>query len=126
MGSDANGEVYREVRIELHTAEGRLFPEKDGNKLPSCSITVQAPFGFLINQSILFQTQGSDPDGFIVRYFWTFGDSSNPSDKPDVEHHYDTAGDYTVTQTVTDNNGGQFTCDQVVKICSDASAPCPQ
>jgi PKD repeat protein len=125
VGSDANGQIYRNVQIELHSAEGRLFPPRAGNAPPSCSIVVQAPFGFLINQSILFQTAASD-DGFIVRYFWTFGDSSNPSDKPDVEHHYSVSGDYSVTQTVTDNNGAQTTCSKTVKICDDSTAPCPQ
>jgi PKD domain-containing protein len=126
IGTDVNSEIYREVRIELHSAEGRLFPPKDGNQSPTCAIVVQAPFGFLINQSILFQTQASDPDGFIVRYFWTFGDSSNPSDKPDVEHHYSTHGTYSVTQTVTDNNGAQQTCSRDIRICDVGSAPCDQ
>jgi PKD repeat protein len=126
VGSDANGQVYRNVAIELHSAEGRLFPPRSGNSPPTCAIVVQAPFGFLIDQSILFQTQASDSDGFIVRYFWTFGDSSNPSDKPDVEHHYSTHGTYSVSQTVTDNNGAQTTCSKSIKICDVGTAPCPQ
>lgn len=124
VGSDANGQVYRNVQIELHSAEGRLFPPRAGNAAPSCAIVVQAPFGFLTGQSILFQTQAADSDGFIVRYFWTFGDNTPPSDKPDVEHHYGLAGAYSVTQTVTDNNGAQSTCPQTVKICD--AEPCPQ
>ncbi len=119
-------QIYRNVQIELHSAEGRLFPPRAGNAAPSCAIVVQAPFGFLIDQSILFQTQAADSDGFIVRYFWTFGDSSNPSDKPDVEHHYSAHGTYSVTQTVTDNNGAQTTCSKNIKICDVGTAPCPQ
>lgn len=126
VGTDVNGEQYRAIIIELRTAEGRLFPEVPGNKPPTCDITVQAPFGFLADQDILFQTTASDEDGFIVRYFWTFGDSSVPSDKPDVNHHYKVDGDYLVSQTVTDNNGAQFTCTKEVNICLTASAPCPQ
>jgi hypothetical protein len=116
VGTDATGELYRKITVELRSAEGRIFPPKVGNKLPSCEITVQAPFGFLVGQSILFQTQAADPDGFVVRYFWTFGDDTPPSDKPDVEHHYNLAGSYSVTQTVTDNNGGQSSCDKGVTI----------
>jgi hypothetical protein len=126
VGTDANGQLYRTVKISLRSAEGRLFPPKSGNGLPTCLITVQAPFGFVIDQSILFQTQAADSDGFIVRYFWTFGDSSDPSDKPDVEHHYKVHGTYDVTQTVTDNNGGQSTCTKSVRICDTVTAACPQ
>jgi PKD repeat protein len=116
ISGDANGQIYRTTTVELHTAEGRLFPPRSGNKAPNCDFAVQAPFGFLVGQSILFQTTASDPDGFIVRYFWTFGDDGAPSDKPDVEHHYNVAGDYSVTQIVTDNNGAQAECDKKVTI----------
>jgi PKD repeat protein len=110
VGTDANAAVYRTVRIELRSAEGRLFPPNPDNVAPNCAIVVQAPFGMKTNTSILFQTNSSDPDGSIVRYFWDFGDGSPTSDKPDVEHHYSSAGNYTVTHIVTDNNGLQTDC----------------
>ena len=110
IGTDFNGEVFRSVSIELRSAEGRLFPPRSGNAPPTCGIVVEAPFGFVVNQSILFQTRSSDSDGTIVRYFWTFGDDSPSSDKPDVNHVYRVAGSYTVTHIVTDNNGAQTPC----------------
>jgi hypothetical protein len=118
ISTDALGQIYRTVNIELRSAEGRLFPEVDGNTEPTCDFAIQAPFGFLTDRSILFQSTASDPDagGFIVRYFWTFGDDSPPQDKPDVEHHYRTAGPYDVTHIVTDNNGGQSTCTKTITI----------
>jgi hypothetical protein len=116
ISTDATGQIYRQVSIELRSAEGRLFPEVFGNAAPDCKIVVQAPFGFLTDRSILFQSASSDEDGFIVRYFWTFGDDSPPSDKPDVEHHYDVPGTYTVTHLVTDNNGAQSPCTATVDI----------
>jgi PKD repeat protein len=128
IGSDANGEIYRYILIELRSAEGRLFPPKDGNTAPTCDFNVEAPFGFVIGQSIIFSSTASDPDqgGFVVRYFWTFGDASEPSDKPDEEHHYKEHGNYTVTSTVTDNNGAQATCTKVIHICDGFEAACPQ
>lgn len=110
VGTDANQAVYRSVRIELRSAEGRLFPPNPENTPPTCEIVVQAPFGMKTNTSILFQTNSSDVDGTIVRYFWDFGDGSPTDDKPDEEHHYSSAGSYTVTHIVTDNNGAQGTC----------------
>jgi PKD repeat protein len=126
VGSDSNGQISRFVQIELRSAEGRLFPPKQGNKTPTCSFNVEAPFGFVIGQSIIFSTTATDADGFIVRYFWTFGDASGPSDKPDEEHHYKEHGNYSVTLTVTDNNGAQDTCDQTIHICDGFEAACPQ
>ena len=46
----------------------------------------------------------ADPDGSIVGYSWTFGDSSTGSGVS-PSHTYGTAGARTVTLTVTDNQG---------------------
>jgi hypothetical protein len=117
ISTDALGQIYRTVNIELRSAEGRLFPEVAGNAPPSCNFAIQAPFGFLTDRSILFQSTAADTaGGFIVRYFWTFGDDSPPQDKPDVEHHYGVPGSYDVTHIVTDNNGAQATCTKSVII----------
>lgn len=45
-----------------------------------------------------------DPDGYIVSWSWDFGDGQT-GDGPGVLHRYDAPGDYTVTLTVTDNDG---------------------
>ncbi len=111
VGSDFNGQVSRYVTIELRSAEGRLFPPLLGNTAPTCSFNIEAPFGMKTGQSIIFSTTATDKEGYVVRYFWTFGDNMPPSDKPDEEHHYNAPGHYVVTLTVTDNNGAQATCD---------------
>ncbi|MCK5397876.1 MAG: PKD domain-containing protein, partial [Thermoplasmata archaeon] len=45
-----------------------------------------------------------DPDGFIVLYNWDFGDGNTVNGSV-VTHTYSISGNYTVTLTVTDNNG---------------------
>ncbi|HEC89586.1 MAG TPA: PKD domain-containing protein, partial [Thermoplasmatales archaeon] len=63
------------------------------------------PYHGLTNQTIVFDGSASyDPDGSITSYTWNFGDGStgygvNPT------HAYTVAGNYTVTLTVTDNDG---------------------
>jgi PKD repeat protein len=46
----------------------------------------------------------SDPDGSIATYAWSFGDGAT-STGVNVSHSYVSAGVYTVTLTVTDNQG---------------------
>ena len=59
----------------------------------------------------MFDPRGSsDPTGTIVKYVWNFGDKSaivtSTTNKP-VNHVFKVDGTYTVTLTVTDNNGLQ-------------------
>jgi len=58
----------------------------------------------IVAQTVTFNASASyDPDGEIVSYFWNFGDETNDTGEI-VEHAYTTAGTYTVTLTVTDND----------------------
>jgi len=59
----------------------------------------------LTGEEIHFDASSSyDPDGYIASYFWDFGDGTNANGVT-VDHAYADDGDYTVTLTVTDNNG---------------------
>ncbi len=62
-----------------------------------------------VNQSVLVQTASFDPDGVIVRYLWNFGNGRS-SDAPDAATSYSRPGSYTITHTVTDDDGGTNTC----------------
>lgn len=46
-----------------------------------------------------------DLDGYIVNYFWDFGDQTNATGTATANHSYPDNGNYTVTLTVTDNDG---------------------
>lgn len=113
VGDDANAAVYRSVRIELRSAEPRLFPQVPGNTPPTCSFIIEPAVGpYKVNTSILFQTTSFDADGTIVRYEWDFDDGTK-SDEPDEEHRYAVAGTYNVRHAVTDDDGGQAICPSV-------------
>lgn len=56
-----------------------------------------------------------DPDGQIGEYAWDFGDGSTGSGVA-ASHAYDTPGSYTVTLTVTDEDGAQASTSQDVTV----------
>jgi hypothetical protein len=127
IGTDASGIAYRSVKIELRSAEPRLFPISPGNAAPTCSFVVEAPVGSTTcsgpttctvkpNTSVLFQTTSSDSDGVIVRYEWYFGDGTSNEDSPDTNHVFRAAGSFTVTHRVTDNNGGAAACTATITV----------
>ena len=78
------------------------------NRPPIASFTESAtsvPTGTMIN----FNASASyDPDGCIVSYFWDFGDDTNTTGVT-ASHSYADDGNYTVTLTVTDDDGATDT-----------------
>jgi hypothetical protein len=112
VGSDSNGANYNSVRIELRSAEPRLFPTNPNNVLPKCFFIVEPAAGpFRQGQVIGFHSTSSDTDGTIIRYEWQFGDSVHGAgDQPDTAYVYHESGTFVVTHTVTDNDGGQGKC----------------
>ncbi len=54
--------------------------------------------------TVQFTDQSIDIDGTVVSWSWDFGDSTTSTDQ-NPSHTYETYGIYTVSLTVTDNNG---------------------
>lgn len=121
VGDDANAQINRSVKIDLRSAEPRLFPQVPDNTLPTCSFIVEAtakganctgtaacsiPVGTAAN----FQSTSSDKDGTIIRYEWFFGDGSAVQYYPDTVHVFKATGTFTTTHRVTDNAGAQAAC----------------
>ena len=77
-------------------------PPTPTNAAPTASIS--GPSEGKINEAVSFNGVGTDTDGTIVSYAWTFGDGGSALGSS-VSHTYITAGTYTVTLTVTDNGG---------------------
>ncbi|MEN8006038.1 MAG: PKD domain-containing protein [Candidatus Krumholzibacteriota bacterium] len=65
------------------------------------------PYSGLTGSAVAFSSAGSnDSDGTIVSYLWTFGDGGT-STEANPSYTYAAAGSYTVTLTVTDNDGAE-------------------
>ena len=88
----------------LECAIDNIHIYREQNQRPVASFTY-SPQDPHVNQEITFDASSSyDPDGEIVRYSWDFGDG-NTAEGEVVTHAYTGAGEYTVTLTVTDNEG---------------------
>ncbi len=76
---------------------------QSGNQSPTAN--ANGPYSAVLGQSIAFSSTGSsDPDGSITDYAWDFGDG-NSSSQASPSHTYAAAGSYTVTLSVTDDQG---------------------
>jgi serine protease len=62
----------------------------------------------------------SDDDGSIASYSWSFSDGNSASGQT-TSHNFAAAGDYTVTLTVTDNDGATDSSSQTVTV-TDATS----
>ena len=71
-----------------------------------------------VNEEITFNASESyDPDGNIVHYTWNFGDGNTTTVTTSlIEHAYSACANYTVTLTVTDNDGLTDTMTALIEI----------
>ncbi len=84
------------------------------NDPPVCD--AGGPYSGTAGQSVSFDGTGSsDPDGTIVSYDWNFGDGSAGSGATPT-HTYAMEGTYTVSLTVTDDDGASSTCEATATI----------
>src|SRR5216117_548773 len=70
-----------------------------------------------------FTSTSSDPDGSIAGYSWSFGDGSPVVTTQNPSHTYGAGGTYTVTLTVTDNQGGTNSHSQGVTVTAGNQGP---
>jgi PKD repeat protein len=64
-----------------------------------------------------FSDESTDPDGYIVAWAWDFGDGATSVEQHPM--HTFTAGAYTVTLTVTDNDGATRSVDKPVTVVAE-------
>jgi PKD repeat protein len=91
------------------------FPEE---KQPPIANFTYSPDNPIVNQLITFNASTSyDSDGTIVKYEWDFGDgnTTNTTD-PITTNSYASADNYTVTLTVTDNDGETNTTTKLITV----------
>lgn len=92
------------------------------NHEPTASITTDKISGKK-PLTIKFTGGGTDIDGTIVSYIWSFGDGSS-SIEQNLSHTFQSIGTYSVNLTVTDNDGGSNTTSISINV-TDSAPPTP-
>ncbi len=85
------------------TATVRITVGAPANQPPTATASASPTFG-AAPLTVAFTGSGTDPDGTIASYAWTFGDGGT-STLQNPSHTYLSAGNYTAALTVTDNQG---------------------
>jgi parallel beta-helix repeat protein len=93
--------------------------------LPPIALFNYTPLTPVIGELITFNaSQSYDPDGFITKYEWNFGDGNITNTTEEIiTHSYSLAGNYTVNLTVTDNGGAINLTSKVVPVQAVDTTP---
>ena len=103
--------------------EEHLYPSGT-NQAPTASITASPTSGDA-PLSVSFNASGSnDPDGSIVSYYWNFGDGTSGTGVT-AGHTYNNSGNYTVSLTVTDDDGATDSSSRLIQVTDPPASNLP-
>jgi PKD repeat protein len=97
------------------------------NQPPNASFTY-SPSIPVVTQTITFNASSSyDPDGrFITNYEWNFDDGNTTNTtNPIITHSYSSVGNYSVTLTVTDDDGAINSTSAIIEVDVTSVIPLP-
>ncbi len=78
------------------------------NQYPVADASLSEQTGFIGSILVFNGSQSYDPDGYLTKWSWDFGDGTTGAGERTI-HAYQTVGSYTVILTITDNKGATAT-----------------
>lgn len=117
FGGSINGPVWSFTTIasDNGSSEPPVGDMNQTNTLPIADASGSEQRGF-VGSLLVFNGSGSyDPDGYLSRWVWDFGDGMNGTGEVTF-HRYQSLGLYTVALTVTDDKGATGTDTIIVEI----------
>ncbi len=121
--TDDSGDGIKEPLLDVSNTSifhPVLIPGSGGTNQPPT-----ASFTFTTNGlTATFTDTSSDPDGSIVSWSWNFGDGGTAAIQ-NPTHAYAAAGTYTVSLTVTDDDGATGFTSQSVTVSAPVDLPAP-
>lgn len=94
-----------------------------GENQPPVASFISSPENPNVGQEITFSASSSfDPDGTIVKYEWDLGDG-NIAEGQIVTYAYNAQGTYTITLTVTDNQGFTSSAQKTLSVTAPNQPP---
>lgn len=103
------------------TAKITIRVSKPTNQAPSASCSAE-PITGTKPLTVYFTGSGSDTDGYIESYYWTFGDGET-SNLASPSHTFQNSGMYTVTLTVTDDDGSKGSASVEITVIEKLNPP---
>jgi len=94
---------------------------------PAANIPPVASFSFTVDEYLRVSFDGSgsiDSDGSVVLWEWKYGDGRS-STGVTVPHRYDAWGNYSVTLTVTDDEGARTAVTRIIAVGEAPHLPVP-
>ncbi|BDD11738.1 hypothetical protein FUAX_41700 (plasmid) [Fulvitalea axinellae] len=107
--------------VDVETKTGYITVGEADNVAPVAVIAGE--YSPKTNTAVTFSSEGTvDSDGTVAGYAWDFGDGNSSTDA-NPTHTYTIAGDYTVSLTVTDNEGATASVTKAITVTDEVVAP---
>lgn len=112
---EGSNSLLHSERVDAYAEDDRDGDDSTGESDPAATF-IAIPDAPTVGEPVTFDARGSSAsDGTITSYEWEFGDGTE-DDGPVVGNRYSSSGTYTVTLSVTDDDGRTATHSRTIQV----------